>query len=144
MPASVLLIMDANSIAAGRPPGAAPEDIKEADAAVGVRDSLPLFSKHVGETMVIAAGQDSVNGWFTLTAVPVTWASADADVDGPSNFVLAGPGLGSPDHLSSRVTLLGDAGFAPWALLTLPRCKAGTSAVWSIRVRCSRMRPART
>ena len=112
-PASLLLLIDANSIASGRPAGLMAGDINDPIAAVGVRDGLPYFVRNTEQVLTLASGQNGVAGWFTLTSVPDTWVAADSDTDGLSNFVFAGPGLGSPDQLPSRVTLLGDAGIAP-------------------------------
>src|SRR6185436_10529378 len=75
-------------------------------AGVGVRDQLPYFRANVGLPLTLWGGQNGSNGWFALTAVPGAWPTETGANDGLQNFLLAGPGLGSPDAGGSRDSLL--------------------------------------
>ena len=56
----------------------------------------------------LPGGVDGNDGWFAITSAPPSWASDLASNDGLENFLLAGPGLGSPDEDGNRVSLLGN------------------------------------
>lgn len=101
----VLVLLDKDAVAVSVPPnGFTANDINMSIAAAGVRDVLP-FASHVGEQLMLPAGQTGSEGWFAFTSVPTSWSSADAD-DGLENFFLAGGGLGSPDVNGDRQSLL--------------------------------------
>jgi hypothetical protein len=107
--APVLLLLDQNAIAANQTPNMfAPVDINATIAAVGVRDPLPFFMKHEGQNIVLPGGPAGHEGWFAPATMSSTWNTASGANDAPQNFILAGPGLGSPDASASRTTLLGN------------------------------------
>lgn len=104
---SVVLLLDRNAIAADQQSTSfTAADVNAPIATVGLRDSLPYFSGHAGETVTLPGGGVGQEGWFALTAAPAGWASDSGLNDGAENFVFAGPGLGSPDATGSRSTLL--------------------------------------
>ena len=80
----------------------APDAINDPIAGVGVRDPLPFFAANIGQRIALPG-----KGWFGLVAVPVSWHNPGED-HGLQNYFLAGPGLGSPDALGDRASLLGD------------------------------------
>lgn len=51
-----------------------------------------------------AGGGDE--GWFALKTIPDSWATTGPTSDGLRNYLLAGPGLGTPDITGNRETLL--------------------------------------
>ena len=117
----VVLLLDRNAIAAaddgssvpGGPSGNvqgparfAAGDLNAAIAAVGMRDPLPFFARHVGHDIVLPVGPAGHEGWFAPASMPAAWMSAPGLDDAPQNFWLAGPGLGSPDEEGNRASLL--------------------------------------
>jgi hypothetical protein len=106
-PIPVLLILDRDSLDHGPPPHPIPgEAVNDLIASVGVRDQLPYFANNVGAPLTLLGGQNGSDGWFALRTIPQLWASEPASNDGLQNFVLAGPGLGSPDRNGDRESLL--------------------------------------
>ena len=57
--------------------------------------------------MTLPGGQDGNDGWFAIRSAPASWASETGVDDGLQNFLLAGPGLGSPDEDGNGTSLLG-------------------------------------
>lgn len=107
----VLLLIDRQSISHGQPPNNfTTQDVNDELAAVGMRDNLPYFRRNKGQTFTLRAGQNQSPGWFALLGAPESWASAPGENDGLTNFVLAGPGLGSAEESGERTRLLRDAG----------------------------------
>ena len=45
-------------------------------------------------------------GWFALKTIPASWDAAGPTADGLTNYLLAGPGLGTPDAFGDREALL--------------------------------------
>jgi hypothetical protein len=106
--APVLLIIDKDSIEYGVEPYQVPPDaLNDLISAVGVRDPLPFFAANVGRRMVLRTGAEGNDSWFGLTNVPPSWESTPGANDGLENYLLAGPGLGSPDRQGDRESLLG-------------------------------------
>ena len=104
---SVFLVIDRYAIDYGLEPYQVPPEVKnDLIAAVGVRDPLPFFSANVGRQFTLRTGTEGNDSWFALNSVPSTWESQAGLNDGLQNFVLAGPGLGSPDRNGERETLL--------------------------------------
>jgi hypothetical protein len=102
---AVLVLVDEDAIDNGQAPlFLSAEDVNDHIAAAGVRDSLPYFAANVGRQLTLPVGGPQDPGWFGLD-VPQSWASADAT--GVENYLLAAPGLGSPDADGDRVSLLG-------------------------------------
>jgi hypothetical protein len=82
------------------------EEVNSTIAKMGVRDPLPFFSSRVGQHVVLSGGEPGNDSWFALKSVPDAWSSASGANDGLENYLLAGPGLGSPDSAGSRGALL--------------------------------------
>jgi hypothetical protein len=105
-PPVVLVLLDEDSIDNGQVPlFLTPEDVNDHIAAAGVRDPLPYFSANIGRRVTLPVGGGQDPGWFGLDAAPAGWTSSDSS--GLENYVLAGPGLGSPDEDGDRESLLG-------------------------------------
>lgn len=103
----VLLVIDKHAIEYGLEPYQVPPDVvNDLIAAVGVRDPLPFFSVNAGRQFILRTGTEGNDSWFALTGAPATWESDSGANDGLQNFVLAGPGLGSPDRNGDREGLL--------------------------------------
>jgi hypothetical protein len=105
--AAVVLLLDRNAIAPNQAPNAFSEpDVNFGIAQLGLRDVLPAFLRNIGNQIVLPVGVAGHEGWFTLAAVPSTWASASTSGDPTGDFVVAGAGLGSPDAAGNRASLL--------------------------------------
>ncbi|HUR35104.1 MAG TPA: hypothetical protein VM032_14975 [Vicinamibacterales bacterium] len=103
----LLLILDRDALDHGPPPHPIPgEAVNDLIASVGVRDQLPFFANNVGAPLTLLGGQNGSDGWFGPRTTPQLWASDPSANDGLQNFVLAGPGLGSPDRNGDRESLL--------------------------------------
>lgn len=102
-----LLLIDEDTIDNDQAPNQFPiADVNGTIAQVGLRDPLPAFLSKETYHMTLRTGQPGDEGWFALRSTPPTWISEDGSVDGLRNFLLAGPGLGSPDANGSRSALL--------------------------------------
>ncbi len=53
-------------------------------------------------------GQVGDEGWFALENIPQAWDDAGPTGDGLRNFLVAGPGLGTPDADGDMTRLLGE------------------------------------
>lgn len=74
---------------------------------IGYRGVVAYFAEHIGEELLIPAGDAGDEGWFAPTSVRIAWKNAGPDIgDGLRNYVEAGPGLGSPDSRGDRQSLL--------------------------------------
>jgi hypothetical protein len=105
---AVLLVIDRYAIDYGLESYQVPPDVKnDLIAAVGVRDPLPFFSVNIGREFVLRTGTEGNDSWFALNSAPLRWQSESGANDSLQNFVLAGPGLGSPDRSGDRESLLG-------------------------------------
>jgi hypothetical protein len=103
----VLIVLDRSAIDYGPAPHLMPADsVNESVAKTGLRDQLPYFAVRVGGTMTLRAGDAGSDGWFALRDVPASWANEDPAGDGLTNYLLAGPGLGSPNDAGDRAALL--------------------------------------
>jgi hypothetical protein len=102
----IVLVLDETAIDHGPPPHVIPADaVNDLVRSVGLRDPLPYFNARVGSSATLPSGAAGNFGWFALRNVPAAWMSEDGD-DGLVNYLLAGPGLGSPDAAGSRTSLL--------------------------------------
>jgi hypothetical protein len=107
-PSPVLLILDRSAIDYGDETHLIPEQAANVSIAnVGLRNQLPFFVARKGESFTLPIVTGGSNGWFAMRSVPRSWATEDGSNDGPENFFVAGPGLGSPDDSGDRVSLLG-------------------------------------
>lgn len=103
----LLLVVHKGSIEYGVEPYQVPPDaLNDTIAAVGVRDPLPFFSANPGAHFLFRTGHDGTDSWFALERAPQHWASGPGAGDGLENFLLAGPGLGSPDPTGYRESFL--------------------------------------
>ena len=103
----IVLVIDEDSIDTGAPPNFfGPNDINDDIADIGLRDQLPFFATNVGSNITLHTGQVGDEGWFALKTIPNTWDIAGPTTDGLSNYILAGPGLGTPDVNGDREALL--------------------------------------
>ncbi len=102
------LVVDNNAVASSQAPNVFTAlDINQLTADVGVRDSLPAFTRNEGRTITLPGGTVSHEGWLAVRSVPANWESQSGAADGLENFLYAGPGLGSPDSSGSRISKLG-------------------------------------
>jgi hypothetical protein len=107
--APVLLLLDQNAIAANQAPNMfTAADINATIAGVGVRDPMSFFMRRTGQNVALPGGPAGHEGWFAPTTLPSAWTSASGVNDAAQNFMLAGPGLGSPDSSGDRSSLLGN------------------------------------
>ena len=104
---STVLTIDEDSISKDLQPNFfSAEDVNEDLADIGLRAQLPFFAAHIGDTITLHTGEVGDEGWFALTSIPESWDVAGPNGDGLSNFLQAGPGLGSPDAVGDREALL--------------------------------------
>ena len=109
---ATFLIIDEDSIDNGSPPNFFFDfDVNDGIAAIGLRAPLPGFAgANVGTEITLYTGEVGDEGWFTLKTIPESWAAADpdpaTDTNGLTNYILAGPGLGTPDANGDREALL--------------------------------------
>jgi len=107
--APVLLLLDQNAIATNQAPNMfTAADINVTIASPGVRDPMSYFMRRTGQTVVLPGGPAGHEGWFAPASLPSNWVSVSGANDAPQNFMLAGPGLGSPDSSGVRTSLLGN------------------------------------
>jgi len=104
---SVFLVIDEDSIDNGiEPNDFSGDDVNEDNAEVGVRTQLPFFADNVGETITLHTGEVGDEGWFALKTIPDSWVDEGPTDNGLRNYLLAGPGLGTPDVNGDRESLL--------------------------------------
>ena len=105
----LLMVIDKDSIEFGVQQYQVPPDaLNDLIASVGVRDPLPFFSANVGQLFVLRSGVNGSDSWFAFQRAPIMWESHAGENDALENFALAGPGLGSPDSMGQRASLLSD------------------------------------
>ena len=105
----LLIVIDKDSIEFGVQQYQVPPDaLNDLIASVGVRDPLPFFSANVGQSFVLRSGLNGSDSWFAFQRAPIMWESRAGENDALENFALAGPGLGSPDSMGQRASLLSD------------------------------------
>jgi len=101
------LIIDEDGIDNGLPPNFFSDiDVNDHIAEIGLRDQLPFFAAHIGETITLYTGEVGDEGWFAPQFIPPSWDAAGPSSEGLANFFLAGPGLGSPDSEGNRESIL--------------------------------------
>jgi hypothetical protein len=82
-------------------------DINADIAAVGQRKELRYFAANTGRSITLYTGKmGGYEGVYAPRTVPAAWAGAGPTTDGLSNYFRGGPGLGAPDALGSRESLL--------------------------------------
>lgn len=105
----VLLLIDEDSIDNGNEPNNFSDtDVNDYTASVGLREQLRFFKNNVGKTIDLYSGQVGDEAWFALTKIPNTWINAGPTENGAQNFLVSGPGLGSPNIDNDREVLLDD------------------------------------
>ena len=104
----VVLVIDEDSIGNGIGPNFFLDtEVNDDIADIGLRAPLPAFSGiNVGNHITLFTGEVGDEGWFALKTVPASWTNAGPSGQGLRNFLLAGPGLGSPDADGDRESLL--------------------------------------
>ena len=107
-PPAGFLIIDEDSIDNDAAPNFfSANDVNDQIAEIGVRRPLPAFSGgNVGTEIVLRTGEVGDEGWFAPKDIPEAWRTAGPSPDGLQNYLLAGPGLGSPDANGDRESLL--------------------------------------
>jgi len=101
------LIIDEDGIDNGLPPNFFSDiDVNDQIAEIGLRDQLAFFAANVGATITLYTGEVGDEGWFAPQFIPRSWDEAGPSSDGLTNFLQAGPGLGSPDSEGDRESLL--------------------------------------
>jgi uncharacterized protein (TIGR03437 family) len=104
---AVFLVIDEDSIDNGNPPNSFSEqDVNDDLAEIGLRKPLRFFAANTGSTITLHTGQVGDEGWFALKTIPPEWDAVGPTDDGLLNFLLAGPGLGSPNRDNDREALL--------------------------------------
>ena len=103
----LLIVIDKDSIEFGVQEYQVPPDaLNDLIASVGVRDPLPFFAASVGHLFILRSGLNGSDSWFAFQRAPIMWESRAGENDALENFALAGPGLGSPDAMGQRASLL--------------------------------------
>jgi len=104
----VFLIIDEDSIDNGNPPNFFSDvEVNDQIADIGLREPLPAFAgDNVGKEITLFTGEVGDEGWFAPKVIPAEWDAAGPTGDGLQNYVLAGPGLGTPDADGDREALL--------------------------------------
>ncbi|MBD3401751.1 hypothetical protein GF420_02560 [candidate division GN15 bacterium] len=103
----MLLVIDEDSIDNGNEPNDFSDvDVNDQKAELGVRDQLRYFGRNVGREVTLYTGEVGDEGWFALKTIPDVWRSAGPTDNGVQNYVLAGPGLGSPNRDDDREAYL--------------------------------------
>ena len=91
------------------------EMVNEPIAGVGIRAPLGIPTGTIigsglgdppGTTEPFWGGGQGDEGWFALKTIPDSWADAGPTSDGLRNYILAGPGLGTPDADGESESLL--------------------------------------
>lgn len=104
---AVLLVIDEDAIDNGNPPNDFSDvEVNDQLADVGLRDQLRFFRQNVGRTIDLFSGEVGDEAFFALTTVPSSWRRAGPTDNGALNFILAGPGLGSPNRDDDREAYL--------------------------------------
>lgn len=105
---TLLLILDEDALAPGKEPNRFSErDLGCHRKRVGNRATLDWFARNIGSELVLPSGSVGDEGWFAPTAVRIAWKSAGPEAgDGLRNYLESGPGLGGPDAMGNRESLL--------------------------------------
>ncbi len=111
---SAFLVLDEDAIDNGIAPNFfLSSEINDDIAAIGLRLPLPAFSgANIGTTIQLSTGNVGDEGWYVLEKIPQSWIDAGpiniglpTDI-GIGNYLVPGPGLGTPDANGNRETLL--------------------------------------
>jgi hypothetical protein len=103
----VFLVIDEDSIDNGSEPNNFSEtDVNDHVASVGQRDQLKFFKENIGKTIELFTGEVGDEGWFALKSIPNRWINAGPTENGLQNYLVPGPGLGSPNIDEDREVLL--------------------------------------
>jgi hypothetical protein len=104
---SVLLVIDEESIDNGNEPNNFSEfAVNDHIADIGQRQTLNYFKNNVGKTITLYTGEVGDEGWHALKTIPTSWINAGPTGKGSTNFIQAGPGLGSgegPEVLLDKI-----------------------------------------
>jgi len=104
---AILLVIDEDSIDNGNEPNDFSEvEVNDDIAGLGQRAQLRYFAQNVGQTVHLYTGEVGDEGWHALRTIPAAWQQTGPTGNGARNFVLAGPGLGSPDQDDDREAYL--------------------------------------
>jgi hypothetical protein len=105
--ANRLLIIDEDSIDNGNAPNFfSAQNVNDDIAEIGLRTQLRFFQNNIGQEITLYTGQVGDEGWFAPKVIPPSWKAAGPTSYGLGNYLVAGPGLGSPDANGNRETLL--------------------------------------
>ncbi|WP_373523775.1 hypothetical protein [Aquiflexum sp.] len=103
----VFLVIDENSIDNGNEPNDLTDmDVNDQIARIGQREQLKYFKENVGKTIELYSGEVGDEGWFALKTIPNRWVNAGPTENGLQNYLVPGPGLGSPNIDDDREVLL--------------------------------------
>lgn len=103
----VFLVIDEDSIDNGNEPNNFSDtDVNDQIAKIGQRNQLKFFQENVGKTIELYTGEVGDEGWFALKTIPNRWVNAGPTENGLQNFLVPGPGLGSPNIDDDREVLL--------------------------------------
>jgi PKD repeat protein len=105
-PPAYFLVLDNSSIAeGGSPNNFTASQINRDLSNYATRTELRWFAANVGRTITVYSGSVGGEGFHAVKTIPASWNTAGPTADGLRNYLLAGPGLGSP-NTSSGQTLL--------------------------------------
>ncbi|WP_373493069.1 hypothetical protein [Aquiflexum sp.] len=103
----VFLVIDEDSIDNGdESNNFSDTDVNDQIAAIGQREQLRFFKENVGKTIELYTGEVGDEGWFALKTIPNRWVNAGPTENGLRNFLVPGPGIGSPNIDDDREVLL--------------------------------------
>ncbi|MCX2743074.1 hypothetical protein OO013_04315 [Mangrovivirga sp. M17] len=103
----VFLVIDEESISEGLPLNDfSASEINGDIADIGFRQELKFFDENPDMQIDLLTGQVGDEGWFALTVIPEVWRFTGPMANGLENYVLAGPGLGSPKPTTDREVYL--------------------------------------
>jgi len=103
----VFIVIDEDSIDNGNEPNNFSDtDVNDQIAKIGQRTQLKYFKENVGKTIELYTGEVGDEGWFALKTIPNRWINSGPTENGLQNFLVPGPGLGSPNIDDDREVLL--------------------------------------
>lgn len=103
----VFLVIDEDSIDnVNEPNNFSDTEVNDHIARIGLRDQLKFFKENVGKTIELYTGEVGDEGWFALKTIPNRWVNAGPTENGLQNYLVPGPGLGSPNIDDDREVLL--------------------------------------
>lgn len=103
----VLLAIDESSIDNGNEPNNFSDtDVNDPLSQIGFRSQLKYFKDNVGKTIDLYTGEVGDEGWFAIKTIPNRWVNAGPTEFGSQNYLIPGPGLGSPNIDNDREVLL--------------------------------------